>query len=56
MKLKLFFILSALVAAGYAVANPFLTDSASTLPVWSVIVAVGAFIRNYSIYCSEGIS
>lgn len=44
MKLKLFFILSALVAVVYAVANPFLTGSASTLPVWSVIVAVGAFI------------
>lgn len=43
MKLKLFFILSALVAIVYAVANPFLSGSPSTIQLWSVLVAVSAF-------------
>ncbi len=44
MKLRLFLVISALVAIVYAVADPFLSGSPSTLPIWSVIVAVGAFI------------
>lgn len=43
MKLKLFFILSALVAIVYAVVNPFLSGSPSTIQLWSVLVAVSAF-------------
>ena len=37
MKLRLFLVISALVAIVYAVADPFLSGSPSTLPIWSVI-------------------
>lgn len=44
MKLKLFLIFSAVVAAAYAVINPFLTSNTSTIQAWAVIVALGAML------------
>lgn len=44
MKLKKFFVISAVVALVYAVVNPFLSNNLATLPLWSVLVAVGAIL------------
>ena len=43
MKLKIFLIISAVVAGIYAVINPFLSNDPSTMAIWSVMVAIGAF-------------
>lgn len=44
MKLKLFLIISAVVAAVYAVINPFMWDNQATIQIWSVLIAIGVVL------------